>query len=71
MLQLVAGIAQVKAPVHLLFLQNKHAVGRAPFSGSLAECCQNTPGFVHAGRGAQSSGEGLPVCLKLLFLCCE
>lgn len=59
MLQLVVGIAQGEAPVHLLFLQYKHTLGRVPFSGSLAGCCQRTPGFVHVGRGAQSSGEGL------------
>lgn len=58
MLQLV-GIAQGEVPVHLVFLQNKQTLGRVPFSGSLAGCCQKAPGFVHVERRAQSIGEGL------------
>lgn len=58
MLQMV-GIVQGKASGHLLFPQNKHALGRLPISGSLSGCCQRTPGFVHMGKGSQSSEERL------------
>ncbi|XP_014107422.1 PREDICTED: autophagy-related protein 13 isoform X3 [Pseudopodoces humilis] len=66
---LLLRIAQGEAPVHLLFLQNKQTLGRVPFSGSFAGCCQRAPGFVHVERTRyQRSWQSMRKMLKNLML---